>query len=312
MTGSGDATGVRVAAIQAAPVFLDPAATLDKALALLREAAGNGARLCVFPEVFLSGYPIWLRAPDVATDTEKLERGHVAYLKAALAADGPELAALAQAARELGVFVYTGFTERTASGGSAFASLAAIDPEHGIVSVHRKLKPTFQERLIWSDGDGQGLRVHRFGGLMLGGLNCYENWLPLARQALYAQGEQVHIATWPGDLDNTQDISRFIAMEGRVYVISASGILRAADIPGTFPLHADVTRGRDLINDGGSMIVGPDGTVLAGPITGEETILYADLDPDHVLAAHLKLDPAGHYHRPDVLGLTLNADRLDR
>ncbi|MGI9437308.1 MAG: carbon-nitrogen hydrolase family protein [Geminicoccaceae bacterium] len=302
---------LKVAAIQAAPVFLDSSATADKALTLLREAAGNGAELCVFPEVYIAGYPIWLRAPEVATNTELLKLGHVAYVQSAITADGPELSAIAKAAADLGVFVMIGFVERHPSGGSVFASLAAIHPCRGVLGVHRKLKPTFQERLIWSDGDGRGLEVHSWKNLRLGGLNCYENWLPLARHALYAEGEQVHIATWPGDLDVTQPISQFIAMEGRVYVISASGLLRASDIPESFPLREQVVRGRDLINDGGSMIVAPDGQVIQGPVTGEEIILYADLREDAIIAERLKLDPAGHYSRPDVLTLNVNRKRQE-
>ncbi len=302
---------MKVAAVQAAPVYLDAAATTEKAWGLLREAAGAGAELCAFPEVYISGYPSWLRAPGLLGDDELLKLGHVAYLQGAIAANGPELAAISGEAAKLGVFVYIGFLERTRSGGSVYASLAAIHPDQGIVSVHRKLKPTFHERLIWSDGDGHGLLVHDCKELRVGGLNCYENWLPLARQAMYAQGEHVHVAAWPGDLSVTEHISQFIAMEGRVYVVSVSGVLRPGDIPDKFPLRKQVVAGRDIINDGGSMIVAPDGSVIAGPVVGEETILYADVLEERVIAEHLKLDPAGHYSRTDVLRLQVNRDRLD-
>ena len=302
---------MKVAAIQAAPVYLDAAATTDKALGLLREAASTGAELCAVPEVYISGYPSWLRAPAVSTDDDLLKLGHVAYLQGAIDADGPELAAIAGEASDLGVFVYMGFLERTRSGGSVYASLAAIHPDEGILSVHRKLKPTFHERLIWSDGDGHGLRVHDWKKFRVGGLNCFENWLPLARQAMYAQGEQVHVATWPGDLDVTEHISRFIAMEGRIYVISASGVLRPGDIPDEFPLRQQIVEGRKVINDGGSMIVSPDGSIIAGPVLDEECILYAEVEEERVMAEHLKRDPAGHYSRTDVLRLHLNRDRLD-
>lgn len=304
-------TTLKIAAVQAAPVFLDPAATTQKTLALLREAASNGAELVAFPEVFLSGYPIWLRAPEVAHDDALLKTGHIAYLNSAISTDGPEVGAIVNEAGRLGVFVYIGIVERTGSGGSVYAALVAIHPEQGVISVHRKLKPTFHERLIWADGDAHGLQVHDWKGLKFGGLNCYENWQPLARQALYNQGEQVHIATWPGDLDVTQNITQFIALEGRMYCVSVSGLLRVQDIPESFPLRRQVADRRDVINDGGSMIAGPDGKLIAGPIVGEEQILYANISADAVLGARLKLDPAGHYSRRDVLSLSHNTRRLD-
>lgn len=302
---------MKIAAVQAAPVFLDPQATTDKLLAMLKEAALQGAELVIFPEVFLSGYPIWLRAKGVASNDELLGIGQVAYLESAVATDGPELAAICNEARRLGVCVYTGIVERSGSGGSVYASLVTIHPDKGVVNVHRKLKPTFHERLLWADGDGHGLRVQDWKGIKVGGLNCYENWQPLARQALYDQGEQLHIAAWPGDLDVTDHITQFIAMEGRVYVASVSGILRASDIPNSFPLRKYVAEGRDVINNGGSMIAAPGGKVIAGPVIGEEVILYADLDSTTVTASRLKLDPAGHYSRRDVLSLQHNDTRLD-
>ena len=302
---------MKIAAVQAAPVFLDPGATTDKLLGLLREAASKGAELVAFPEVFLSGYPIWLRAPAVAHNDELLKIGHVAYLKSAVTTDGPEVVAIAEEATRLGVAVYFGMVERAGSGGSVYASLVTLHPDKGVVNVHRKLKPTFHERLIWADGDGQGLQVRPWKDVRVGGLNCYENWQPLARQALYQQGEQLHIAVWPGDLDVTQNITQFVAMEGRIYVASVSGLLRSRDIPSSFPLRKYIAEGRDVINDGGSMIAGPDGALIAGPEVGEETILYAEIDLESVLGAHLKLDPAGHYSRRDILSLNHNKARLD-
>ena len=302
---------MKIAVVQAAPVFLDPSASTDKALGLLRQAATSGAELVAFPEVFLSGYPIWARAAGVTSNDELMRVGQIAYLKSAVRTDGPELTAIRTEAARLGVFVYIGVVELAGSGGSVYASLVAIHPDRGVVNVHRKLKPTFYERLVWADGDGHGLQVQSWREFAVGGLNCYENWQPLARQALYQQGEQLHIATWPGDLSVTEHITRFIAMEGRIYAASASGILRASDIPQGFPLRKYVVEGRDLINDGGSMIVAPDGSVIAGPVTGQETILYADLSMDVVLGAHLKLDPAGHYSRGSILSLEHNRQRLD-
>lgn len=303
---------MKLAVVQAAPVFLDASTTTDKALGLLRQAVSAGAELIAFPEVFLSGYPIWARAAGVSSSDELLRIGQIAYLKSAVAIDGPELNAIWKEASNLGVFVYIGVVERSSSGGSLYASLVAIHPDRGVINVHRKLKPTFHERLVWSDGDGHGLQVQAWRDFTIGGLNCYENWQPLARQVLYQQGEQLHIAAWPGDLDVTRHITQFIAMEGRIYVAAASGLLRVSDIPERFPLRKYVVEGRDVINDGGSMIVAPGGKIIAGPVTGEETILYADLSLDEVLGSHLKLDPAGHYSRGEILSLRHNRERLDR
>lgn len=302
---------MKIAAVQAAPVFLDPQASTDKLIGLLHDAAANGAELVVFPEVFLSGYPVWLRAQDVAHSDELLQIGQLAYLKSAISTAGQEIAAICAEADRLGVAVMTGMVEQSGSGGSVYASLVTIHPDKGVVNVHRKLKPTFHERLLWADGDGHGLQVQDWKNIKVGGLNCYENWQPLARQALYQQGEQVHIATWPGDLDVTDPITQFIAMEGRVYVVSVSGLLRSRDIPDSFPLRRYVTEGRDVINDGGSMIAAPGGKLIASPVTGEEITLYADIDPDVVRAARLKLDPAGHYSRREILSLSHSTQRID-
>ena len=234
-----------------------------------------------------------------------------AYLDAALSVDGPEMEAICKQAAELDLFTYLGFIEPALSGGTVYCSLAAIHPAQGILSVHRKLKPTYHERMAWCQGDGHGLRVHQGREFKVGGINCYENWMPLTRYTLYAQGEQLHVAAWPGRPDLTQDITRFIAMEGRVYVVSASGVLHARDIPDTFPLRKKLaeTIDEDGFWTGGSMVAGPDGTVIAGPIPDEETILYADLDVKQVMGARTHLDPAGHYGRFDVFTLHVNKKR---
>lgn len=302
---------MKIAAVQAAPIFMDTSATTDKLLGLLREAASNGAELVLFPEVFLPGYPIWLRAPEIAHDDELLEIGHIAYLKSAITMDGPEIEAIVKEATTLGVAVYVGIAERASSGGSVYASLVTIHSDKGVVNVHRKMKPTFRERLLWADGDAHGLQVHQWKDIKIGGLNCYENWQPLARQALYEQGEQLHVAVWPGDLELTENISQFVALEGRMYVASVSGVLRSSDIPSNFPLKKYVTQGRDLINNGGSMIVAPDGTILSSVDEGEETILYSEVSVDTVVGARMKLDPAGHYARPELLRLECNRYRRD-
>ncbi|MDJ0952628.1 MAG: carbon-nitrogen hydrolase family protein [Acidimicrobiia bacterium] len=303
---------MRVAAVQAAPVFLDSAATTDKMLGLIAEAAQEGAELCAFGETFLSGYPFWLSSTGGARfDDAKQKAAYAAYVRAAVAADGPELSAIAAAAADHGVFVYAGFIEKSTSGTSVYASLAAIHPDDGIVSIHRKLRPTYEERLVWAAGDGNGLAVHDWKGFRVGGLNCWENWMPLARYSLYAQGETLHVAAWPPSPGITKDITRFIAREGRVYCLSAGSVLATADIPSDFPLRDEVAALGDRVLVGESVLVAPSGEVIFGPATEEETIVYGDIDTNVVLEERQNFDPAGHYGRPDVFRLMVNRARQE-
>ena len=209
------------------------------------------------------------------------------------------------------MFVYVGFIEKSTSGTSVYASLAAIHPNAGVVSIHRKLRPTYEERLVWAAGDGAGLGVHDWKGFRVGGLNCWENWMPLARYSLYAQGETLHIASWPPSPGITKDITRFIAREGRVYCLSAGSVLATADIPSDFPLRDEVAARGDSVLVGESMLVAPNGEVVFGPATEEETIVYGDIDVDVVLEERQNFDPAGHYGRPDVFRLMVNRARQE-
>ena len=170
--------------------------------------------------------------------------------------------------------------------------------------------PTYEERLTWSPGDGHGLRVHRLGAFTVGGLNCWENWMPLARAALYGQGEDLHVAIWPGGRRNTEDITRFIAQEARSYVLSVSGLMRREDFPADTP-HADaILAGSEaLLADGGSCIAGPDGQWIVEPVVGREQLIVATLDHTRVRQERQNFDPVGHYSRPDVTRLTVNRQR---
>jgi nitrilase len=305
---------MRVAAAQIAPVFLDREATLGRMLARIEEAATKGVRLLAFPETILPGYPAWLSPGGGARfDDPVLKDAYARYLEAAVEIPGPEIEALAAAARRHDMFVYAGVAERgtTQGRGSVFASLVAIDPEAGVVSVHRKLVPTYEERLAWAAGDGHGLRVHRFAGVRVGGLNCWENWMPLARTALYGQGEELHVSVWPGSVGLTGDISRFTAREGRVFVLAAGGVLRAGDVPADFPLRDALLAGRDTVYEGGSVVVDPRGEILAGPLAGEEGLLVADLDLARLREERQNFDPAGHYSRPDVFSFVVDRSRRE-
>lgn len=301
---------MKIAAIQAAPVYFDKEQTLEKALSLMREASENGAELCVFPETYLPGYPAWPDITDGAQwDDLKQKAAYALYVQGAVYAAGPELKAVCALAHELGLFTYLGMAERSQSGGSIYCTLAAIDPEQGVVSLHRKLMPTYHERMVWSPGDGHGLKVHEYKGVRVGGLNCWENWMPLARYAMYEQGEHVHISTWPGAPFLTRDISRFVALEGRVYSVAVGGVLTANDIADWFPLKKEMAAVRERYLSGGTTIVAPDGTVIVPPVKDEETIVYADIDVSKVYGERQNFDPAGHYARPDVLRLSVDRRR---
>ena len=305
---------MRVAAAQAASVWLNPAATADKVVALIEQAAREGVELLAFPETFLSGYPFWVMLGGGGRfgDPEHA-RAYAAYLEAAVELDGPELRQVVEAARDYHAFVFLGVSERgRGSGrGTVYCTLVAIDPEQGIVGAHRKLNPTYTERLVWGRGDGQGLRTHSVGSLRVGGLNCWENWMPLARHALYAGGEELHVAAWPGSAAQTRDIARFIALEGRVFVVLASGLISAETVPREFPFYPLIKDKPEGFYNGGSCIVAPDGTWVVEPRVGEEGLIVGEVDPARVASARHSLDATGHYGRPDVFGVSVDRRRQE-
>ncbi|MFO0688588.1 MAG: carbon-nitrogen hydrolase family protein [Myxococcota bacterium] len=304
---------LRVAAVQAAPVWMDREATLAKVCRRIAEAARGGARVVAFSETFVPGYPWWTSSDrlDLA-NLDVVTARQAIYLRNGVDVARGDLAPVVEAARAAGCFVALGIAERSATGGSLYCSLVLIDPERGIVGVHRKLKPTYTERVAWADGDAHGLRVHEWAGWRIGGLNCWENWLPLPKYALYAQGEQLHVATWPGGRGITTDASRLVAIEGGVFVVSVSGLFDASLVPDDFPGARALRESLDgiALGDGGTLIVDPNGVVLAEAAPKTEEIVYADLDLGVALAARTLRDQGGHYHRPDLLELRIDGRRL--
>ncbi|MGD2060492.1 MAG: carbon-nitrogen hydrolase family protein [Acidimicrobiia bacterium] len=301
---------MRVAAAQLAPVYLDRDATIEKVAKATTDAANLDVSLLAFPETFVPGYPSWADYTHASYfDHPEQKTAWARYVEASVDVSRGDLDPVVTAAREGGVFVYLGVLERSLSRGSVYASLVAIHPTRGIVSVHRKLKPTYGERLMWADGDGAGLVAHDWAGTRVSGLNCWENWMPLARAAMYAQGTQIHVAAWPGSPAISHDISKFIAREGRVFVVSSGSVLRAEHIPDDFPLKTEMMEETQVFCGGGAIIVAPDGTVLAEAQPDEETIIHADLHLGMTTQERQNFDPAGHYSRPDVLRLMVNRSR---
>ncbi len=303
---------LKIAVVQAAPVWMDREATVDKVASLVKEAAGEGAGVVAFPETFVPGYPWWAPSDDLRLMSTPLASQRQAwYLREAVNIERGDLDPIVAAAREADSFVSVGIAELAPSGGSVYASMVMIHPELGVVGVHRKLKPTYVERVSWADGDGHGLRVHDWNGWKIGGLNCWENWLPLPRFSLYSQGEQLHIACWPGFTANTSGgITSFIAQEAGIYVASVCGLIGRDLIPTDFPgAEALAEALLPSMGDGGSMICRPDGRVIAEAALDTEEIIYADLDQDAVTATHMMRDVAGHYNRPDVFDLTVDRTR---
>ncbi len=305
---------MRAAIAQVAPVFLDRVATLSKAADAVQTAADQGAKLVCFGETFIPAYPLWLSRTDGARfDADDQKELHALYMNEAVSVESNDLAPLVDAATQHDTWIVVGIAERPAdrSAHSLFASCVTINPGGDIVSVHRKLVPTYEERLAWAQGDAHGLTAHDLGPFTLGSLNCWENWMPLTRAALYAQGVNLHVAIWPGNVSNTQDITRFIARESRSYVLSASTIIRASDIPSSVP-HRDriVTSEDEILHNGGSAAANPDGTWLLEPQAGTENVFVLDLDPAFVRRERQNFDPTGHYARPELIRLQVDRRRV--
>jgi len=298
---------------QIAPVWLDRRATLAKVNSYVEQAAGQGCGLVAFGEALVPGYPFWLELTDGARFNSALQKAIFAeYADQAVQPEAGHLDQIRATAARKHIAIYLGCVERAADRGghSLYCSLVFIDSEGEIGSIHRKLMPTYEERLVWAAGDGHGLQTHRLGPFHAGGLNCWENWLPLARAALYAQGEDLHVAVWPGGIHNTRDITRFIALESRSYVASVSGLMRREDIGGSSAWREMVAAASpEFLANGGSCVAAPDGEWLVAPGGLEEKLFVATLDYHRVLEERQNFDPSGHYSRPDVTRLEVNRKR---
>jgi nitrilase len=300
--------GVKVACVQAEPAILDREATLDRLEQLAAEAAGSGAELIVFPETFVPAYPSSRWAKAFAGWQNENAKATFARLAAnSIAVGSPAERRLGAAAKELGVWLVTGVNEiDDARPGTIYNSLLYHSPDGDLALHHRKLVPTNHERLIWGQGDGRGLGTVDTGFGRVGGLICWENYMPLARVALYEAGVEIYVASTADDADAWQATLVHLARESRAYVVAPCHFQRADSYPDDFPLAAELD-GAGLLGRGGSAILAPDGSYLAGPLYDEEAILYAELEPAMLLEERQRFDAVGHYSRPDVLQLTVRA-----
>jgi nitrilase len=305
---------VKVAVVQRPPVLLDRAATMTVAVDAVAEIAAAGAGLVVFPETFVPGYPAWIWSLRPGDDYSLSEDLHGRLLSASVDLTGNDLEPLRAAAAQHEVVVVCGIHEREGSFSRAtiYNTLVTIGADGSLLNRHRKLVPTNPERMVWGQGDASGLRVVETSFGRLGGLICWENYMPLARYALYAEGVEVYIAsTWDSG-DTWVSSMRHIAAEGRCWVIGSGCALNTRDVPKTFPSRETVFTDPDgWINSGDSVVIAPGGQVVAGPLHDEYGILYADIEPGRSGVVHRTLDVAGHYGRPDVFTLTVDRSPRD-
>jgi nitrilase len=295
-----------IAAVQATPVFLDRAASIEKACTLIAEAGRAGARLAVFPEGFIPTYPLWAWfIPPYKT--HELRELYTELLENSVAVPSGETDQLCRAAAAAGVNVVMGVNERNveASGTTLYNTLLFIGADGQLLGKHRKLVPSVAERLVHGQGDGSTLKVYDLPIGRLAGLICWENYMPLARYALYAGGVQLYVApTWDRAEPWTSTL-RHIAKEGRVYVVGCCTPMRRDDVPDRYAFKQAYLPESEWINPGESAIVDPDGKLLVGPVREREEILYAEVDPRRTMGPRFQLDVAGHYARPDVFELAV-------
>lgn len=304
---------LKVAMAQIAPVWLNKQKTIEKIENCIKQAATENAELIVFGEALLPGYPFWIALTNGAEWNSIMQKElYSHYVQNSITIEKGELDSICALAKEHSMAVYLGIMERAANRGghSVYASLVYIDPQGEIKSVHRKLQPTYDERLAWAPGDGNGLQVHTLKDFTVGGLNCWENWMPLARTALYGLGEDLHVAVWPGSDHNTRDITRFIAREARSFVVSVSSLMNIENFPKDTPYYEKIMENApNILANGGSCIAGPDGEWIVEPIINKEGVFYHKIDFNRVLEERQNFDAVGHYSRPDVTKLHVNRDR---
>lgn len=299
----------KIGIVQNSPIFLDKEKTIESAVVMVEEAAGNGAQLVVFTEAFIPGYPAWVWRLRPGADWNTSERLHQRLLKNAVNVTAGDLTPLYSVAKRNNVTIVCGIEERDGqfSQATIYNTVVTIGPDGTLLNKHRKLMPTNPERMVWGFGDATGLRVVDSPVGRIGTLLCWENYMPLARTAIYAQGVELYIAPTYDSGDNWFGTLQHIAREGGCWVIGCGNLMKGSDIPEDFPekdtLYPDV---EEWVNPGDSVVIAPGGDVVAGPMNKESGILYCDIDLDKVAIAKRAFDVVGHYSRPDIFQLHIN------
>ena len=304
---------LKIALAQVSPHWLDKEKSIYKAISYIKEAAKKKAKLVIFGETFLPGYPFWLNLTNGSEFNSKVQKEIYSYYSnQALNIEKGDLIEIQNLCKTLSIHLIIGAVEKAMDRGghSLYCTLLVIDENGQILNRHRKLVPTYEERLVWAQGDGHGLKVFPIGKFQMGALNCWENWMPLCRSSLYAMGEDLHIALWPGNHRNTEDITQFIAKESRSYVVSVSATLNKSDINDKIPHSNQIKENApDIVANGGSCVCGPDGEWVLKPQIQTEELFIVDLDHGKIRQERQNFDPSGHYSRPDVFELSVNTKR---
>lgn len=304
---------VTVALVQAAAAYLNLAESIDRAEKLIVEAATGGASLVVFGETWLSGYPAWLDiCPEAAYwNHEPVKEVFARMHRSSITVPGPETTRLGKLAAKYKLCLVIGINERVEQGpgnGTIYNSLLTFGEDGHLKNHHRKLMPTYTERMVYGHGDGQGLQAIDTSFGRVGGLICWEHWMPLARQAMHQSGEAIHVAVWPTVHEKHQLASRHYAFEGRCHVLAVGQLLQARDLPTELKLPEHLNSS-DYVLRGGSCIIGPDGEYLLEPVFEEERLLLTELDLSRNTKERMNLDVSGHYSRPDVFGFSVRKER---
>ncbi|MFO7628776.1 MAG: carbon-nitrogen hydrolase family protein [Prochlorococcaceae cyanobacterium] len=304
---------MRIAVVQRPPVLLNRSVTIAEALESMSEAASNGADLVVFPEAYIPGYPSWIWRLRPGGDMALAEKLHSQLLANAVSLDGHDLSPLCEAAKKHNLTIVCGMDERDTefSRGTIYNTVVVIGPDGALLNRHRKLMPTNPERMVWGFGDGSGLKVVDTPCGRIGTLICWENYMPLARCALYALGVEIYIAPTYDSGDKWIGTLQHIAREGGCWVVGSGVAFRGADIPDSVPGKSELyPNGEEWINPGDSVVIEPGGKIVAGPMRRELGILFAEIDLERVGAAQRSLDVVGHYSRPDIFNLHVNSNPL--